>query len=493
MKTHSVLPAFTPIATTPLPERVIQFGTGVLLRGLCDALIDKANQQGIFNGRVVAVKSTQGGDFAAFARQQNQYTVCVRGVEDGQTVHENSVATAISRTLNAADQWADVLACAHQPELQIVLSNTTEVGIQYVEESLLGQPPASFPAKLTAFLYERFRHFDGADSAGMVIVPTELIVDNGHVLRETVTRVARYNGLPGTFLDWLNTANTFCNSLVDRIVPGRPTGETLAALETELGYTDELLVVTEAYRLWAIEGSDRVRSVLSFAEADPQVIIRPDITQFRELKLRLLNGAHTLMCGLGYLAGKELVRELLDDEGLGTWSRVLMQSELAVSVPGRIEGKTKQRFAYQVLDRFRNPYIDHKLLNITVQYTAKMKARNLPLLLNYYREFGNIPPRFALGFAAYLLFMKAIRVERGVYYGERFGQTYPIQCDSASYFFTVWQSDLIADVVAQALSNTNLWGYDLTMLPSFQQAVTYRLKQLMQAGVRECLGEAQLA
>ncbi|WP_311136554.1 hypothetical protein [Hymenobacter cellulosilyticus] len=129
-----------------LPEKVLQFGTGVLLRGLPDYLIDKANRQGIFNGRIVVVKSTDGGDATAFDRQDGLYTLSIRGVADGQTVEENVVCSAISRVLSAKSQWEQVLDVARNPELTVVISNTTEVGIQLVSESIKQSPPSRFPA-----------------------------------------------------------------------------------------------------------------------------------------------------------------------------------------------------------------------------------------------------------------------------------------------------------------------------------------------------------
>jgi tagaturonate reductase len=165
------------------PEKVLQFGTGVLLRGLCDYFIDKANQKAIFKGRVVLVKSTSKGDSNAFEQQDNLYTHCVKGIEEGKEVEEYLVNSSISRTLVANTEWDQILACAQNPDMQIVISNTTEVGIQYLANDVLfGQTPKSFPAKLLAFLHARYEHFKGAESAGMVIIPTELIINNGVVL-----------------------------------------------------------------------------------------------------------------------------------------------------------------------------------------------------------------------------------------------------------------------------------------------------------------------
>ncbi len=466
---------------TQLPEKVLQFGTGVLLRGLCDYFIDKANKEGIFNGRIVVVKSTDSGGADTFAEQDNLYTICVRGIDKGAPKEENIISSAISRVLSAQSQWGDILATAKDPAIEIVVSNTTEVGLQYVEESILQTPPASFPAKLTAWLYERFQ----AGLPGAIIVPTELIVGNGDKLKEIVLQLCAFNQLPDAFTEWLNTENRFCNSLVDRIVPGKPKGEKLKELYDKLGYEDDLLTIAEVYRLWAIEGDEKVKEVLSFYEADPGVKIEKNIEQYRELKLRMLNGTHTLMCGMAYLSGFETVKEALADELMEKFITILMTTEIVPAIPYKIEPKVCQRYGREVLDRFRNPYLEHQWISITLQYTMKMRMRNIPLLLNYYKEFNTIPQYFARGFAAYMLFMKAVKEENGKYYGQKDGELYLIQCDSAAYFHKVWQKNTTEQVVNKVLSNKALWGSDLTKLRGFAENVTTHLSNMQMIGVKE--------
>ena len=471
----------TDTSTLQLPEKVLQFGTGVLLRGLCDYFIDKANKQGIFNGRIVVVKSTDSGGADAFAEQDNLYTLCIRGIDRGVPTEENIICSAISRVLSAQSDWNEILETAQSADIEVVISNTTEVGLQYVEESIRQSPPASFPAKLTAWLYERFQ----AKQSGVVIIPTELIVGNGDKLKEIVGKLCVFNQLPARFVEWLETENHFCNSLVDRIVPGKPKEEALAELQNLLGYEDQLLAVAETYRLWAIQGDDKVKDILTFADADSGVKITKNIEQYRELKLRMLNGTHTLMCGIAYLSGFQFVKEALADDTIEKFTTNLMMSEIAPAIPYKIDAKIAQRYGRDVLDRFKNPYLDHQWISITLQYTMKMQLRNIPLLLNYYKEFNTVPQYFTRGFAAYLLFMHATKVENGKYFGEREGEFYPIQCDSAAYFYDVWQDKKAFEVVDIVLANEELWGSDLTKLKGFAENVTTHLSNMMSFGVRE--------
>ncbi len=450
------------------PEKVLQFGTGVLLRGLCDYYIDKANRQGIFKGRVVLVKSTDRPGADAFTEQDGLFTHCIKGIDNGKAIEETVVNASISRTLTAATEWNAILELAQSADMQVIISNTTEVGIQYVaNDPISGASPKSFPAKLLAFLVARFQHFNGSADSGMVIVPTELIINNGDALKDIVLKLAADHHLPEAFIAWLNTHNDFCNSLVDRIVPGAPDAQTSAAICADLGYTDKNLIISEVYSLWAIQGGSRVKDVLSFAKADAGVVIAEDIEIYRELKLRLLNGTHTLMCGMSYLLGFRLVKDVMANGYLSKLVMNLMLSELALAIPYKMDFKVADRFGRSVLDRFRNPFINHKLIDITVQYTTKMRMRNVPLLVNYYKEFGKAPELFAMGFAAYLQFMHAVKEENGEYYGDSNGELYPIKCDYAGYFYEAWKDFDLNKILA----DTSLWGADLSALPGFEQAV----------------------
>lgn len=482
-----------------LPEKVLQFGTGVLLRGLPDYFIDKANRQGIFNGRVVIVKSTD-SDSAAFDKQDGLYTICIRGIENGKTIQENVISASISRVLSAKTDWKRILECAHNPEMKIIISNTTEVGIQLVQDDITSEPPVSFPGKLLGFLYERFKAFNGSAISGMVIVPTELIPDNGTKLESIVLELAHRNNVDFKFIEWLENHNSFCNSLVDRIVPGKPNDEETKKMETALGYKDELLTMSEVFRLWAIEGDEKIKETLPFGKADKGIVIVPDITLFKELKLRLLNGTHTFNCGLAFLSGFNNTREAMTDKTYAVFVKNLMHTEIASAIPYEIDTKVKADFANNVFERFCNPIIDHQWLSITVQYTSKMKMRIIPLLLRHY-ELNDTPPiHMATGFAGYLLFMKATRKEGNKYYGNRNGpdpsipqdyqDEYQIKDDSAAYFYTTWNDNSNSDELAEIImKEETLWETDLTKLPGFLSAVQEQLQHMTTNGVMQTIAQ----
>jgi tagaturonate reductase len=454
-----------------LPEKVLQFGTGVLLRGLPDYFIDKANKQGIFNGRIVVVKSTDHGSTKEFDQQDNLYTLCIRGIKNGNKIEENIICSAISRVLTAGKHWKEILDVAASPTLEIVISNTTEVGIQLIEDDVRSHPPISFPGKLLAVLLHRFTMFNGANDKGLVIVPTELIVDNADKLEDIMVKLAKKNKLSETFISWMQNHNTFCNSLVDCIVPGKPDVAQLKAIQQHLGYEDDLLINSEVYRLWAISGDQKVKEKLSFAPADSGVVIIPDINLHRELKLRLLNGTHTLSCGLAFLTGLDTVKSAMADETIGGYIAHLMRIEIAPAIPYEVSKEQTKEFSNKVLDRFRNPYLEHQWLSITANYSSKLKMRVIPILMNYVTIFNKVPYLMAIGFAAYIRFMKPAQHKDGKYYGLHNGNTYLINDTKAKHLAVLWEKHGEGKIVDFVLGDTVLWGLELSAIPGFSAAV----------------------
>lgn len=457
-------------ASFDFPEKVLQFGTGVLLRGLPDYFIDKANQQEIFEGRIVVVKSTSSSGADAFSDQDGLYTICEKGIEDGQEVERYYLNNSISRVLAAKQDWQEVLEVAKNPELKVVISNTTEVGIVPSQDRLTTEAPDSFPCKLLAVLYQRFTYFDGAQDKGLVIVPTELISDNAQKLKSIVLDLAALNALGADFVAWLESANDFCNTLVDRIVPGAlPEAEKLAT-EQLLGYTDQLMIMAEPFRLWAIESSSpRVAEVLRFAEVDAGMFLTPSIDKFKEIKLRLLNGTHTLSCAAALLAGFKIVKDTMNNSTFSHFVNQLMHREICPAIIGeKITEAEAADFASKVVDRFSNPFLDHKWASISLNYTSKMEMRVVPLIGQWYTKNTTVPAYLAFGFAAYVLFMDS-KLVGDKYVKEIGGELVELQDSFAPQLQEYWKDS--ATVVQRVLSDTNLWGTDLTQYAGFEDKV----------------------
>lgn len=470
-----------------LPEKVLQFGTGVLLRGLPDFFIDKANRAGVFNGRIVVVKSTSSGGTDAFAVQNGLYAHVIRGIEDGNTVNEVIVNASISRVLSAKEEWAEILKCASNPEMQLIISNTTEVGITLQDDDVNAQPPVSFPGKLLAFLQERYKVAGGAADSGFVIVPTELIPENGSKLKEIVLTLASRNGCDGAFINWISEANYFCSSLVDRIVPGKLTGHDLKDTENFLGFRDDLMIMSEVFRLWAIECTHpRAKEILSFAATDTGVVLTDDLEKFRELKLRLLNATHTVSCAVAYLSGFKTVKQAMADVGFTQFISTLALNEIASAIVSeKINYEEACTFANTVFDRFRNPFLEHQWISIAAQYTSKMKMRVVPLIQQHYQKSSTPPMHIALGMAAYLVLLKVEKNSAGQWVGEFNGGHYILADDNADIVAGHWSNSDNNDLVHRVLSDTQCWGTDLTAMPGFAEAVKSFLEKMLEGGIVE--------
>ena len=432
---------------------------------------------------MVVVKSTSQGGADVFATQDGLYTHVIKGIDNGKTVKQTIINASISRVLSAKEEWAAVLETAANKEMQIVISNTTEVGIVYAEENVLAaEAPNSFPAKLLAWLHKRYETFNGAQDAGMVIIPTELLIDNAGKLKEILLKLAAYNQLDKTFIDWLQTANHFCSSLVDRIVPGK-------TASNDFEYTDQLSLMSEAYSLWAIEtSSKKVKEILSFAKANDAVVFAPDIYKFRELKLRLLNGTHTLSCGLAVLAGFSTVKEAMADESFRNYVTSVMFKEIAVAITDeQITTEEAIAFGEKVIDRFSNPFIEHKWLSISLQYSSKMLMRNVPILQKHYAKHSNVPELIAVGFAAYVLFMRIKKNNKGEFIGTVNNVEYTINDDKAQLLHDHWQQTNFTVAVQNILGDKNLWSVDLNKFSGFTNAVAQHVKTILEHGAKQLI------
>jgi tagaturonate reductase len=455
-----------------LPEKAVQFGTGAFLRGFIDYFLNVANDAGMFGGRVVMIGSTGSGRDKVLNEQDGLYTLWIRGVENGKPSSRFQLIESVSRALSAADEWTEVLACARNPQLEYIFSNTTETGIKLdVDDAVTLTPPRSFPGKLTRFLYERAQHFDFARDRGLVVIPCELIENNGAQLKQIVLTLAERWGYGARFADWINAAVPFCNTLVDRIVPGEPAASVMAQAWEELGYRDEMLTVCETYKLFAIEADAVVARRLRFAQADPSIIVTDDITPYRLRKVRLLNAAHTIMVPLALQSGCRTVLDAVKDPAVGTFLRNVLKSDLVrgVAVPGAAE------FADAVLNRFSNPFIRHELIDITLQQTMKMKVRVVPAILDYVLRRRQAPPGIAVGFAAYLLYMRGDESNaRADDLGARVKEHWRVHSDPGA-------------LVEGVCADESLWGTDLTKVESFSEYVTTTLEIMMRDGVRESI------
>jgi tagaturonate reductase len=429
-----------------IPERVLQVGEGAFLRAFVEPMIERMNERGLFHGSVVIVQPIPRGLVDVLNEQGGKYTVVVRGLRDGQLVDERMRIGCVSRGIDPYREFDAFLEAARNPELRFIVSNTTEAGIAYrAEDRFEDAPPVSFPGKLTRFLYERYM----AGLPGFVMLPCELIDRNGDNLKRTVLETAASWGLPAAFVAWVSSANVFTNTLVDRIVTGYPHDEA-AKLFGELGYEDKLLDTCEPFQFWAIEGPAEVAQELPLREAGFDVVWTDDLKPYRDRKVHILNGAHTCMTMIGLLAGKETVGECMEDGGVRAWVEGAIYEEIIPTLT--LPHAELERFAESVLERFRNPFIRHRLMSIALNSVSKYRARVLPTVERFIETNGRPPQKLTQALAGLIEVYSCGRFE--------------VQDDPAVLEFFARRP-----AASEVLGRVDWWGRDLRALAGFEAAV----------------------
>ena len=468
------------------PERILQFGEGNFLRAFTDWMIDKANRAGVYDGSIVLCQPIAQGLAGPINQQNGLYTLVMRGIKDGQPVEIVEPIASVSRCINPYQDYEALLEVARSSQLEVVISNTTEAGIAYhAGDQLADRPPASFPAKVCAFLYERFKHFNGAKDKGLLFLPVELIDNNGATLKRIVLQYAKEWGLGEDFCRWVEEDNHFCSTLVDRIVTGYPRDE-MSRFDEKLGYHDDLLVTSEVFNLWVIEGKQEWAEILPIHKTDAHVIWTDDVTPYKKRKVRILNGAHTSSVLAAFLAGHDIVLEMMNDEVFSRFLDKLLYEEVIPTLD--LPRSELEEFAEAVKDRFRNPYIKHRLLDISLNSCSKWCARVMPSLLGYIESKKTLPPAIVFSLAAFIRFYKG-EMQDGQYMGKRAkGDSYPIRDDAAviSFFADEWAKGNPNEIAAAVLGNTAFWeGHDLSKIPGLTEAVANHLAEMETLPMRE--------
>ncbi|WP_239616744.1 tagaturonate reductase [Cohnella mopanensis] len=456
--------------TCASPITVLQIGEGNFLRGFFDWMVYESRKQGLFQGSVAVTQPRPSGKpkIDTLAGQDGLYTLVIRGLENGASVERKEVISVFADAFDPYSEWARLVEIAESPELRFIVSNTTEAGLVYRPEALTeGTPIVSFPGKVAYLLYRRYLKFEGAADRGLILLPCELLERNGDALKEAVIKYATDWELPASFLEWVRNHNRFLNSLVDRIVTGYPDREQAEQWFSEWGYQDDLLCTAEPYHLWAIEGESELDSELPFNRAGLNVHWVDDLKPYQQRKVRILNGAHTLMTPIGILHGIEHVRELMEHESLGAFVRTTVEEEIIPSLP--YPEREMKDYAEAVFERYLNPYIRHRLSDIAMNSISKFKTRLLPSLA-YYAEHGEqVPAGMLQGLAGLVRYYKVIR--NGEQYEGRMlnGQTYLVRDDAKALetIAEIWvdaelASEPLIDTVTRILSEKSLWGEDLT-------------------------------
>jgi len=468
------------------PVKVLQFGEGNFLRGFVDYMIDIANEKGFFDGDIVLVKPIEFGTLTRLHNQQCQYTVSLRGIVDGKATVQNRIITSVTDAVGAYEEYEKYSEYAKLDTLRFIVSNTTEAGIVYDDSDRLDMtPPKSYPGKLTKFLYERYQHFNGAVDKGLIILPVELIDDNGIHLKECVMKLTDLWNLEEAFKDWLKEACVFCSTLVDRIITGYPKDEDEKLWE-QFGYRDELIVTGEPFALWVIESEKDISKELPLDKAGLPVIFTDNQKPYKQRKVRILNGAHTSFVLASYLAGNNYVLQSMEDELVFNFMYHTIHDEVIPTLT--LPKKDLEDFADAVVTRFRNPYVKHALLSIALNSVSKWRARCMPSFLGYIENTGELPKRLTFSLAALMAFYSSSEKKDKALIGKRGEEEYQILDDEAVLcFFAENHAKETKDFVRLFLSHEDFFGQDLTKIAGLTDAVAGYLEEIKASGMRNAM------
>ncbi len=474
--------------TTKRPERILQFGEGNFLRAFVDWMIQRMNERLDFDASVVIVQPIAQGLGDLINQQDGLYHLVLEGMNEGTPVRETELIECVSRCINPYVDFDAYRTLIENADLRFVISNTTEAGIQWAEgETLDMEPQPSFPGKMTALLYHRFRTFKGAPDKGLIVIACELIENNGDKLREYVLRHAESWNLGRAFVNWVEHCCAFCSTLVDRIVPGFPR-DNIAEHHERLGYEDQLIVVGEYYHNWVIKAPEWVEGEFPAASAGLNVRFVDEATQreIRDQKVRILNGAHTGSMAVAYLCGFETVRESIEDETVGSFMRDMVAEEIVPNIPG--DQGFLHDFSQKILERFYNPYIRHEWRAISLNSMSKWETRVLPSLLDGQANQGQVSRRLSFSLAAMMIFYRG---ERG---GERF------ECsdspDIVALYADAWRAydgtvGALPRLVSKVLAYEPLWKQDLNNISGLRDAVVNHMRQILDDGMPVALKNLQ--
>ena len=469
----------TTVERAERPVRILQFGEGNFLRAFADWAIDVANERGMIDAGVAICKPRARANGSkqvidTLREQDNMFHVCLEGVESMEPKRELRLVKCVMDSFIPDEEYAKYEQYITSEDLQVVISNTTEAGIRYVEgDDIAACPPKSYPAKMTALLYRRFKHFEGDSSKGLVVICCELIEDNGTTLREYVLRHARSNGLEQAFVDWVEQSCYFCDSLVDRIVTGYP--EKADEIKAELGYDDNAIVMGELYHLWVIGGDGylKAKEVLPLDEAGLNVVFTPNVKQFRDKKVRILNGSHTGMVAMSLLMGCENVADAFKTPDIERFIKKMVAEEV---IPMIDEDKAELKlFAEGILERFYNPYIKHLLKSISLNSLSKWEARNYPTLRDNWMRLGMTADCGCMTFAALL-----------AYYNPNSGFEVNDVPEHVALIRDNWNSDDLYTTV-QNIVQSNIFTEDFSQVAGFVPKVAMYLSEIEKMGMATAL------
>ena len=457
------------------PDKIIQFGEGNFLRAFVDWIVWKTNQKTDFNAGVVVVQPIEKGMVDIINSQDGLYHLNLQGIDKGKPVDSIEMIDVINRGINPYREFDEYLALAENPDIEFIISNTTEAGIAFDPSCRFSDRPASsYPGKLTQLLYHRYEYFKGDKSKGFTIFPCELIFLNGKELKKCIHQYIDLWELGDSFREWFDTACGIYCTLVDRIVPGYPK-DTIDEIHKRIGYDDKIVVKAEIFHLWVIEAPAETAKKFPAPEAGLNVLFVPSEAPYHARKVTLLNGPHTVLSPVGYLSGLDTVKECVEDPETGKFVHKVMFDELLETLD--LPKAELEQFGKDVIERFVNPYVRHLVTSIMLNSFPKYKTRDLPGLKKYLERKGTLPSGLVLGLAAIITYYK----------GGKRGETEIVPNDDPAIIALLkelWASGDTRKVAEGVLGAETIWGEDLNAIPGLTDMVADDLDIIQKEGMR---------
>jgi len=457
-----------------LKTRIVHFGFGAFHRAHQALLTDRVlNKLGGDWG--ICEISLFSGDklMSALRAQDHLYTVLEKGREGNQAIIVGAVNECLNAKLDGLDTIIEKFC---EPQVSIVSLTVTEKG--YCIDPATGKLDSSNeriihdlqnpeePHSAPGILVEALNRRRERGLRPFTVLSCDNIPDNGHVVRNAVIGMAETRSQE--LADWIREHVTFPSTMVDRIVPAA-TPESLQEITDTLGVEDPCAISGEPFIQWVIE-DNFVTGRPAWEEVGVEMV--DDVMPWEQMKLRMLNGSHSFLAYLGYLAGYQHINDCMADENFRKAAHRLMMQEQAPTL--RVTGVNLQQYAHNLLERFDNPALKHRTWQIAMDGSQKLPQRMLESV-RWHLQQGDEWPCLALGVAAWMRYVSGI---------DDAGNEIDIRDPLAEKIKTLVANSSINERVRALLTLHEIFGTDLPADEQFVARITAAWNELCSKGAR---------
>ncbi|MGK3136757.1 mannitol dehydrogenase family protein [Pantoea trifolii] len=456
-----------------LKTRMVHIGFGAFHRAHQALATDKLAAQGSDWG-YCEVNLNSGTLIQALRQQDLLYTLTEMADE---SLHTRVIGVVTQALHGKGDGIDSVIEAMSQPDVAIVSMTVTEKGYCYMPSSGKLNPdhpdivhdlanptePRSLPGLILAAIIRRRER----NLPPFSVMSCDNMPENGHVTRNVITQLAERHS--AELAEYIQAHITFPSTMVDRIVPAM-TDTAFDALAERLGSRDPVAVEAEPFFQWVIE-DNFVNGRPAWENAGAELV--SDVLPFEEMKLRMLNGSHSFLAYLGFLAGYEHISDCMADASYRAAARALMLQDQAPTL--RTQGVDLEAYADSLIARYENRAIKHRTYQIATDGTQKLPQRLLDSARWHLRN-GTSCDFVLLGVAGWMRYVSGVDEQ-----GQAIEIRDPLKDQLANI---VANSDDGADRVKALLGLTAVFGDDLLQQPALVSRVTELYLQLVQQGAR---------